>query len=82
MGRFLAAHATHPDPRLALALVAAQIEGQRAQRSEGFTPTLGLVYLTERAAAQADELLDELQRRWPGTAFAGEGGAGVFGNGA
>jgi small ligand-binding sensory domain FIST len=82
MGRFLAAHATHPDPRMALALVAAQIEGQRAQRSAGFTPTLGLVYLTERAAAQAEALLDELQRRWPGTAFAGAGGSGVMGSGA
>jgi small ligand-binding sensory domain FIST len=82
MGRFLAAHATHPDPRMALALVAAQIEGQRAQRSAGFTPTLGLVYLTERAAAQAEALLDELQRRWPGTAFAGAGGSGVIGSGA
>jgi small ligand-binding sensory domain FIST len=82
MGRFLAAHATHPDPRMALALVAAQIEGQRAQRSAGFTPTLGLVYLTDRAAAQAEALMDELQRRWPGTAFAGAGGSGVIGSGA
>lgn len=82
MGPFLAAHATHPDPLLALALVAAQIEGQRAQRTEGFTPTLGLVYLTEPAAAKAEALLEELQRRWPGTAFVGAGGAGVIGSGA
>jgi small ligand-binding sensory domain FIST len=82
MSGFLSAHATHPDPQMALALVAAQIEGQRAQRSRGFTPTLGLVYLTEAAAAEADAVLDELRRRWPGTVFAGAGGAGVIGSGA
>lgn len=82
MAGFLAAHATHPDPLTALALVAAQIEAQRAQRSRRFTPTLGLVYLTERAAAQANALLEELGRRWPGTTFAGASGAGVIGSGA
>jgi small ligand-binding sensory domain FIST len=81
MGRFLAAHATHPDARMALALAAAQIEGQRAQRRTAFPPTLGLVYLTERAAARAEDLLDELGQRWPGVTFAGASGAGVIGSG-
>lgn len=82
MSRFLAAHATHPDPGMALALAAAQIEGQRAQRTPAFVPTLGLVYFTDHCGAQAEALLAELQRRWPGVAFAGAVGVGVIASGA
>jgi hypothetical protein len=45
-GPFLQAHATHPDGRMALALVAAQIDAQRAARPD-FAATLGLLYLTD-----------------------------------
>nr|WP_088279415.1 FIST N-terminal domain-containing protein [Ideonella sp. A 288] len=81
MPRFLSAHATHPDAGMALALVAAQIDAQRAARTPAFTPTLGLVYLTDHYAAAAEALLAELQQRWPGVAWAGSVGIGVIASG-
>ena len=67
MPRFIQAHATHPDPHMALALAGAQIEGQRA----GMTPTLGFLYITAAYAGQAQALLDELRQRWPGCGWVG-----------
>jgi len=99
MSRFLAAHATHPEPGMALALAAAQIEAQRAAlpalgpagqaaagqdgaaQTAGFTPTLGLVYITDHYAAQAEALLADLQQRWPGVHWAGTVGVGVAASG-
>ena len=85
MSRFIAAHATHPDAHMALALVAAQIDAQRAARSvpraAEYAPTLGLVYLTDHYAAQSEALLDELRQRWPGVAWSGCVGIGVMGSG-
>ena len=49
--RFLAGHATHPDGHMALALAAAQVEAERAERP-GFEPTLGLLYLSDTLVAQ------------------------------
>jgi small ligand-binding sensory domain FIST len=80
MSRFLHAHATHPDPRMALALAAAQIEAQRAER-DPFEPTLGWIYLTDHYAAQAEPLLAELRQRWPGVAWVGAVGIGVAASG-
>jgi small ligand-binding sensory domain FIST len=81
MQAFITAHATHPDAHLALALAAAQIEGRRAARQPAFVATLGLVYLTEAFAPQAEALLAELQRRWPGVHWAGGVGMGVLASG-
>jgi small ligand-binding sensory domain FIST len=81
MGSFIAAHATHPDVRMALSLAAAQIEGLRAQRSVAYEPTLGLVYFSDLAAPQAEDLLADLRQRWPGVAWAGSVGVGVIGSG-
>ena len=78
---FITAHATHPDGHMALALAAAQIDAQRAARGPGFVATLGLVYLTDRLASQADTLLAELQQRWPGVHWAGNVGVGVLASG-
>ena len=78
MQRFITAHATHPDAHMALALAAAQIDAQRAARQPMFNATLGLVYLSDRLAQQADALLDELQQRWPGVQWAGNVGVGVL----
>ena len=78
MQRFITAHATHPDAGKALALAAAQIEAQRAARTPAFAATLGLVYLTDHFASQAEALLAELQQRWPGLAWAGSVGVGVI----
>ncbi len=77
----ITAHATHPDARMALALAAAQAEGQRAQRRPAFTPTLGLLYLSDRCAPQAEALLDDARQRWPGVHWAGAVGVGVMASG-
>ncbi len=81
MNRFLHGHATHPDPHMALALAAAQIEAQRQEPGHVHTPTLGWVYLTDEAAAHADGLLRELQQRWPGVDWVGASGVGIAASG-
>ena len=78
---FITAHATHPDAHLALALAAAQIDAQRAARGPAFLASLGLVYLSDRLAQQADAVLAELQQRWPGIHWAGSVGVGVIASG-
>ena len=79
-GPFLQAHATHPDGRMALALVAAQMDAQRAARPD-FAATLGLIYLTDALAHQAADVIEEAQQRWPGVQFAGTVGVGVCASG-
>ena len=81
MPRFLSAHASHPDANLAMALVAAQIEAQRARLTPALAPTLGFAYFTDALAAQADALWVGLQQRWPGTHWVGTVGVGVIGGG-
>ena len=78
MQSFITAHATHPDAHMALALAAAQIDAQRAERQPPFAATLGLIYLTDRLAPKADALLAELQQRWPGVHWVGNVGVGVL----
>ncbi|MBP8270836.1 MAG: FIST C-terminal domain-containing protein [Sphaerotilus sp.] len=81
MHTFLTAHATHPDAHMALALVAAQIDAQRAElppsadRSETFR--LGFVYITDHYAARAEALLADLRGRWPWVSWVGGVGVGV-----
>ena len=66
---------------MALALVAAQVQAQRAARTGGFEPTLGWVYFNEAYVKHAALLLGELQQRWPGTAWVGASAVGVIGSG-
>jgi len=80
MKPFLQAHASHPDWRLALALVQPQLEAQRRERAP-FEPTLGWVYLSDHHAGGAEALLAELQRHWPGVAWTGAVGIGVAASG-
>lgn len=77
---FLLGHATHPEPGMALALAAAQLEAQRAERP-GFQPTLGLLYITDAYADQAEALLADVQARWPGVSVVGGTGIGVAATG-
>jgi small ligand-binding sensory domain FIST len=77
MAPFLHAHATHPDWRAALALALAQIDAQ----AHAAVPTLGFVYLTDHYAGDAEALLAELQRQWPGVAWVGSVGVGVCASG-
>ena len=69
-------HATHPDWREALSVAIAQVE-----RAGALAPTLGFAYLTDHYAAEAQEVLDALRRRWPGVAWAGAVGVGVCASG-
>ena len=71
MQAFIVGHATHPDGHMALALAAAQVDAALAARQPACQPTLGLVYLTDALAPQADALLGELQQRWPGACRSG-----------
>lgn len=71
---FRVGHATHPDPHMALALAAAQLEAQAGAAAQ---PTLGLIYITDHYAAQAEAVLSELRLRWPGVDWAGCVGVGV-----
>ena len=81
MQRFLHGHATHPDWRVALALVAAQIEAERREQAPRGTPTLGWVYFTDHYAAHAAALLAELRQRWSGVEWIGSSGVGIAAGG-
>src|SRR5512134_2322420 len=81
MKPFLHAHATHPEASMALALAAAQIEAQRGYAGHAAQPTLGWLYLTDHFAAEAEALLEDARRRWPGVAWVGAVGVGIAGSG-
>lgn len=83
MHGFLVGHATHPDWRAALALAAAQVQGQRAahEASAAGPLTLGLVYFTDHYAAQAAALYEALRQQWPGVCWVGCVGVGVAASG-
>ena len=76
--RFLQAHATHPQPELALELVWAQLASQGAQ---DMSATLGWCYLSEDLADGAQAILNALRERLPGVAWVGGVGAGVLATG-
>ena len=59
------AHATHPQWKMAAALVLAQLRAQMAQPDYANAPTLGLLYITDHFAAAAQELLEFLQAELP-----------------
>ncbi len=82
MQRFIVGHASHPDWRGAVALAAAQVDGQRARAiGEAAEASLGFVYVTDHYAPHAQALLDTLRQRWPGVAWAGTVGVGVAASG-
>ena len=81
MTHFLVGHATHPDWRGALALAAAQIEGQQRAAGGAAEPALGLVYFSDHYAPHAQALYDALHARWPAVSWAGTVGVGVAAGG-
>ena len=81
MKTFLQAHATHADAGKALALAGAQIEAQRRLPGRATHPTLGWLYLTDHYAAAAEQLLAQVQQRWPGVHWVGAVGIGVAAGG-
>jgi small ligand-binding sensory domain FIST len=81
MNRFLHAHATHPNWRMGLGLVAAQIEAQRGTPGFVTETTLGWLYLTDHLAGDAEALFAAVRDRWPGMHWVGAVGVGIAGNG-
>jgi len=70
-------HATHPQWQMAAGLVLAQLRAQMALPEYAHAPTLGLLYITDHYAAQAQEILDHVSAElrevtdWSGTVGVG-----------
>ncbi|MES3009351.1 MAG: FIST C-terminal domain-containing protein [Pseudomonadota bacterium] len=76
-------HATHPQWRMAAGLVLAQLRAQMALPDYASAPTLGLLYITDHYASEAQDILDHLSGElaevtdWSGTV-----GVGIAANNA
>jgi small ligand-binding sensory domain FIST len=82
MPRFFVGHATHPDWQGALALAAAQLDGQQGRSPPPMSEaSFGLVYFSDHYAAHAQALYEALHARWPGVSWAGTVGIGVCASG-
>jgi small ligand-binding sensory domain FIST len=78
---FAYGHATHPQWGMAAALVLAQLRAGLARADHARSPTLGLVYITDHYAGQAQELLDYLSAQLPEVVdWAGTVGVGIAAN--
>ena len=83
MKLFPSGHATHPQWRMAAALVLAQLRAQMALPAYASSPTLGLLYITDHYAGDAQALLDHLSGELPEvTDWSGTVGIGVAANNA
>ncbi len=71
-------HATHPQWQMAAGLVLAQLRAQMALPDYARAPTLGLLYITDYYAPQAQDILDHLGAELPEvTDWAGTVGVGI-----
>ncbi|MDM0115760.1 FIST C-terminal domain-containing protein [Variovorax sp. J22R133] len=83
MKLFPSGHATHPQWRMAAGLVLAQLRAQINLHDYAPSPTLGLLYITDLYAADAQEILDFLSAELPEvTDWAGTVGVGIAANNA
>ena len=83
MKLFPSGHATHPQWRMAAALALAQLRAQMALPEYAGAPTLGLLYITDHYAGEAQALLDYLAGELPEvTDWSGAVGVGVAANNA
>ena len=74
-------HATHPQWGMAANLVLAQVRAQMALHGYASSPTLGLLYITDHYAAQAEDILAHLSAELPTvTDWSGTVGIGVAAN--
>jgi small ligand-binding sensory domain FIST len=81
MKLFPYAHATHPQWRMAAALVIAQLRAQMALPRYDGAPTLGLLYITDHYAQHAQDILDHLSADlYEVTDWSGTVGVGVASN--
>jgi len=75
------AHATHPKAEIATQLVIAQLRALMQQDHYASSPSLGLVYITDHYAAQAQDILDHLSAEMPWvTDWSGTVGVGICSN--
>ena len=83
MKLFPTGHATHPQWRMAAGLALAQLRAQMALPDYAASPTLGLLYITDHYAAEAQDILDHLGAELPEiTDWSGTVGFGVAANNA
>ncbi len=74
-------HATHPQWQMAAGLVLAQLRAHMALPEYASTPSLGLLYITDHYAPQAQALLDHLSAELPQvTDWSGTVGVGIAAN--
>lgn len=83
MKLFPCGHATHPQWRMAAGLVLAQLQAQMRLPGYASQPRLGLLYITDHYATEAQALLDHLRQALPGVPdWAGTVGIGIAVNNA
>jgi small ligand-binding sensory domain FIST len=71
-------HATHPKWQMAAGLVLAQLRAQMALPEYAPSPTLGILYITDHYADEAQEILDHVSAELPEvTDWAGTVGVGI-----
>jgi small ligand-binding sensory domain FIST len=71
-------HATHPQWPMAAGLVLAQLRAQMALPDYAAAPTLGLLYISDHYAPQAQDILDHLSAELPEvTDWSGAVGVGI-----
>ena len=81
MKQFPYAHATHPQWPMAVGLVLAQLRAQVALGQYASNPTLGILYITDHYANQAEDILALLSAEMPAVVdWAGTVGVGVASN--
>jgi small ligand-binding sensory domain FIST len=81
MKLFPYAHATHPQWRMAAALVLAQLRAQMALPDHAQAPSLALLYITDHYASEAEAILAHLSAELPEvTDWTGTVGVGVAAN--
>ena len=81
MQLFPYAHATHPQWQMAAALVLAQLRAQMALHGYASAPTLALLYITDRYASSAQDILEHLSGELPHiTDWSGTVGVGIASN--
>ena len=74
-------HATHPQWQMAAGLVLAQLRALMALPAYANAPSLGLLYITDHYAAQAQDILDFVGAELPEvTDWAGTVGIGIASN--
>ena len=74
-------HATHPQWQMAAGLVLAQLRAHRALPGYASAPTLGLLYITDHYAKDAQDILDHISAELPDiTDWSGTVGVGIASN--